>query len=85
MEHVSGDETVRNISNVACERMNLTLTQSLRTYCQKKQDTWGNVLPSVLMVFMMGSLIYTVDGIFSMLFGGKCLCLLTFRNYLMNF
>lgn len=81
MEHVSGDETVRNISNVACERMNLTL----RTYCQKKQDTWGNVLPSVLMVFMMGSLIYTVDGIFSMLFGGKCLCLLTFRDYLMNF
>ena len=61
MEHVSGDETVRNISNVACERMNLTLTQSLRTYCQKNQDTSRNVLPNVLKVFMMGSLIQLTE------------------------
>ena len=30
-------------------------------------------------------IVNTVDGIFTMLFGRKCFCLLTFRDYLMTF
>lgn len=40
-------------SNVACERINSTLAQSLRAYCQKEQTHWDSVLPSILMAFRM--------------------------------
>lgn len=40
-------------SNVACERINSTLAQSLRAYCQKNQTQWDEILPSVLMAFRM--------------------------------
>jgi hypothetical protein len=40
-------------SNAACERINSTLAQSLREYCQKHQDIWEEILPSVMMAFRM--------------------------------
>lgn len=40
-------------SNVACERINSTLAQSLRAYCQKEQTHWDSVLPSILIAFRM--------------------------------
>ena len=40
-------------SNVACERLNSTLAQSLRAYCSKEQENWSRILPSVMMAFRM--------------------------------
>lgn len=40
-------------SNVACERINSTLVQSLRAYCQKNQTQWDEILPRVLMALRM--------------------------------
>ncbi|VDI77535.1 Hypothetical predicted protein [Mytilus galloprovincialis] len=40
-------------SNVACERTNSTLAQSLRAYCSEQQTTWPEVLPSIMMAFRM--------------------------------
>lgn len=40
-------------SNVACERINSTLAQSLRAYCQENLDQWDEILPSILMAFRM--------------------------------
>ena len=40
-------------SNVACERTNATLAQSLRAYCSKEQTNWPDILPSIMMAFRM--------------------------------
>ncbi|CAG2197363.1 unnamed protein product [Mytilus edulis] len=40
-------------SNVACERTNSTLAQSLRAYCSEQQTNWPQVLPSIMMAFRM--------------------------------
>lgn len=50
-------------SNVACERINSTLAQSSRAYCQKNQTQWDEILPSVLMAFRKS------PGFFAILYG----------------
>lgn len=40
-------------SNVACERLNSTIAQSLRAYCSEEQQNWPNILPSIMMAFRM--------------------------------
>lgn len=38
-------------SNAVCERLNSTLAQTLRMYCEKDQSNWPELLPSVMMSF----------------------------------
>ena len=40
-------------TNSTCERMNSTLAQTLRMYCNKEQTNWPQYLPSVMMAFRM--------------------------------
>lgn len=40
-------------SNTTCERMNSTIAQTLRTYCDKDQMNWADLLPSVMMALRM--------------------------------
>ncbi|MEW8546122.1 MAG: reverse transcriptase domain-containing protein [Candidatus Thiodiazotropha sp.] len=40
-------------TNSTCERMNSTLAQTLRMYCNKDQSNWPDILPSVMMAFRM--------------------------------
>jgi len=40
-------------SNVACERMNSLIAQSLRSYCTQQQSNWPDILPSIMMAFRM--------------------------------
>ena len=39
--------------NSTCERLNSTLAQTLRMYCNKEQTNWPQFLPSVMMAFRM--------------------------------
>ena len=40
-------------TNSTCERLNNTLAQTLRMYCNKEQTNWPQFLPSVMMAFRM--------------------------------
>jgi len=40
-------------TNAACERVNSTLAQSLRTYCDKDQQNWPSLIPGIMMAFRM--------------------------------
>ena len=40
-------------SNTSCERMNSTIAQTLRTYCDKDQMNWPYLIPSVMMAMRM--------------------------------
>ena len=40
-------------SNSVCERMNSTIAQSLRSYCNETQTDWPEILPGILMAYRM--------------------------------
>ena len=40
-------------SNAATERMNSTIAQTLRIFCDKEQTNWAKILPSVMMSYRM--------------------------------
>ena len=42
-------------TNSTCERLNSTLAQTLRMYCDKELTNWPQFLPSVMMAFKMSS------------------------------
>ena len=41
------------MSNSTCERLNSTIGQTLRTYCDQNQMNWADLLPSVMMAIRM--------------------------------
>lgn len=50
-------------SNVACERMNSLIAQSLRSYCTQQQSNWPDILPRIYWVFSILHVIWKRNAI----------------------
>ena len=57
-------------TNSVCERLNSTLAQTLRMYCEKDQSNWPDLLPSVMMSFRVSPATESISlSPFHMVFG----------------
>ena len=57
-------------TNSTCERLNSTLAQTLRMYCEKDQSNWPDLLPSVMMSFRVSPATESISlSPFHMVFG----------------